>query len=525
MANKKTSVTSNQNFSFDNDGVAVENSINVKTGRVNVEAGVTVDEESTTTSGSVGVNNGVVGGEVSVSHERSHDGNYTATSLTGGVSAGLHYIDTTAGLEVGYSKSMQKNDDGTTTITETISTGVKASVVGNEFGVGTFITENLTTINIQRDTLSQSTTTEFTSDILADEPIESRDMVAVGQVSSSRTAETNGLIERGYETNALDVIGETWGPSHNGTPSPPTSADSAIGAGFGDENGEFGSTPTSDDSSSSQSDQDWNNPTNPGDQSNTTVSDSPYSTKMDRDYGVTQSSFEAAMKAMSKMGNTDYYKTPTSVLHNPGSNKKQEVKNPDDPNAGQASSSPQGLTPDQRDALGGYGKYSSDRDNSPVLQSSSSSSSGDWSGVGRSSIDNPTNAPSYSSNTSSGGPSYGPPSVSSSYQGSSSVGRSSMDNPANAPSYSSSPSSGGPSYGGPPSVSSSYRGSGSSNHSDSGNSNSGSGKPIVMDMDGDGVELIPMANNNALFDMDADGYREMITANPERAMHATTHLR
>ena len=502
MASKKTSVTSNQNFSFDNDGVAVENSINVKTGRVNVEAGVTVDEESTTTSGSVGVNNGVVGGEVSVSHERSHDGNYTATSLTGGVSAGLHYIDTTAGLEVGYSKSMQKNDDGTTTITETISTGVKASVVGNEFDVGTFITENLTTINIQGDTLSQSTTTEFTSDILADEPIESRDMVAVG---------------------------ETWGPSHNGTPSPPTSADSAIGAGFGDENGEFGSTPTSDASSSSQSDQDWNNPTNPGDQSNTTVSDSPYSTKMDRDYGVTQSSFEAAMKAMSKMGNTDYYKTPTSVLHNPGSNKKQEVKNPDDPNAGQASSSPQGLTPDQRDALGGYGKYSSDRDNSPVSQSSSSSSSGDWSGVGRSSIDNPTNSPSYSSNPSSGGPSYGPPSVSSSYQGSSSgrwsgVGRSSMDNPANAPSYSSSPSSGGPSYG-PPSVSSSYRGSGSSNHSDSGNSNSGSGKPIVMDMDGDGVELIPMANNNALFDMDADGYREMITANPERAMHATTHLR
>ena len=34
-----------------------------------------------------------------------------------------------------------------------------------------------------------------------------------------------------------------------------------------------------------------------------------------------------------------------------------------------------------------------------------------------------------------------------------------------------------------------------------------------------------MADNNALFDMDADGYREMITANPERAMHATTHLR
>ena len=296
--------------------------------------------------------------------------------------------------------------------------------------------------------------------------------------------------------------------------SPPSSEQSAMGAGFGNENGEFGSTPTSDDSSSSQSDQDWNNPTNPGDQSNTTVSDSPYSTKMDRDYGVTQSSFEAAMKAMSKMGNTDYYKTPTSVLHNPGSNKKQEVKNPDDPNAGQAASSPQGLTQDQRDALGGYGKYSSDRDNSPVSQSSSSSSSGDWSGVGRSSIDNPTNAPSYSSNPSSGGPSYGPPSVSSSYQGSSSgrwsgVGRSSMDNPANAPSYSSSPSSGGLSYG-PPSVSSSSRGSGSSNHSSGGNSNSGSGKPIVMDMDGDGVELIPMADNNALFDMDADGYREMM---------------
>ena len=306
-----------------------------------------------------------------------------------------------------------------------------------------------------------------------------------------------------------------------------SSADSAIDAGFGDENGEFGSTPTSDDSSSSQSDQDWNNPTNPGDQSNTTVSDSPYSTKMDRDYGVTQSSFEAAREAMFKMGRADSYKTPPGTFPNRNNDKKEELENPDDPNAGQVSSSPQdltrdsgggwsgvgrssidnptnspsyssdpssggqssfsshySLTPDQRDALGGYGKYSGDRDNGPVSQSSSSSSSGDWSGVGRSSIDNPTNAPSYSSNTSSGGPSYGPPSVSSS-----------------------------------------YRGSGSSNHSDSGNSNSGSGKPIVMDMDGDGVELIPMADNNALFDMDADGYREMITANPERAMHATTHLR
>ena len=70
MASERNSVTSNQNLGFDNDGVAVENSINVKTGRVNVEAGVTVDEESTTTSDSVGVNNGVVGGEVSVSHER-----------------------------------------------------------------------------------------------------------------------------------------------------------------------------------------------------------------------------------------------------------------------------------------------------------------------------------------------------------------------------------------------------------------------------------------------------------------------
>ena len=291
------------------------------------------------------------------------------------------------------------------------------------------------------------------------------DLPSLSTSEEATFANTAGVFEVNNNTGVTKdlVNGITYGDEGI------TSADSAIGAGFGNENGEFGSTPTSDDSSSSQSDQDWNNPTNPGDQSNTTVSDSPYSTKMDRDYGVTQSSFEAAMKAMSKMGNTDYYKTPTSVLHNPGSNKKQEVKNPDDPNAGQASSSPQGLTPDQRDALGGYGKYSSDRDNSPVSQSSSSSSSGDWSGVGRSSIDNPTNAPSYSSNTSSGGPSYGPPSVSSS-----------------------------------------YRGSGSSNHSDSGNSNSGSGKPIVMDMDGDGVELIPMANNNALFDMDADGYREMM---------------
>ena len=32
----------------------------------------------------------------------------------------------------------------------------------------------------------------------------------------------------------------------------------------------------------------------------------------------------------------------------------------------------------------------------------------------------------------------------------------------------------------------------------------------MLDMDGDGVDLIPMADNNTLFDMDADGYREMM---------------
>ena len=48
----------------------------------------------------------------------------------------------------------------------------------------------------------------------------------------------------------------------------------------------------------------------------------------------------------------------------------------------------------------------------------------------------------------------------------------------------------------------------------------GGGKPIVMDMDGDGVELIPMADNNALFDMDADGYREMMESKSRACFYA-----
>ena len=42
----------------------------------------------------------------------------------------------------------------------------------------------------------------------------SNDYVPVGQVSSARFAGQSGLIERGYETNALDVIGETWGSNY-----------------------------------------------------------------------------------------------------------------------------------------------------------------------------------------------------------------------------------------------------------------------------------------------------------------------
>ncbi len=42
----------------------------------------------------------------------------------------------------------------------------------------------------------------------------SNDYVPVGQASSARFAGQSGLIQRGYETNALDVIGETWGSNY-----------------------------------------------------------------------------------------------------------------------------------------------------------------------------------------------------------------------------------------------------------------------------------------------------------------------
>ncbi|MDE0407260.1 MAG: hypothetical protein OXN81_05295, partial [Alphaproteobacteria bacterium] len=50
----------------------------------------------------------------------------------------------------------------------------------------------------------------------------------------------------------------------------------------------------------------------------------------------------------------------------------------------------------------------------------------------------------------------------------------------------------------------------STNSNTGGNENGGgdSGKPIVLDLDGDGVELVPLEESTAFFDINGDGYRE-----------------
>ncbi|MYD23393.1 MAG: hypothetical protein F4X04_14335 [Holophagales bacterium] len=53
-------------------------------------------------------------------------------------------------------------------------------------------------------------------------------------------------------------------------------------------------------------------------------------------------------------------------------------------------------------------------------------------------------------------------------------------------------------------------GSTSTNSNTGGNENGGGdgGKPIVLDLDGDGVELVPLEESTAFFDINGDGYRE-----------------
>ena len=384
MADKKISATSSKN---------------VNLGRVEGNVGVTVDQNSTTTSGNVSVDNGIVGVEGGASYEQSHDGSYSEILVTGGASAGLQGV-ATGGVMAGYSKSEQKNPDGTITTKETTSAGVTANVFGKSLDVGSLHKTTDTTIDTKtRNVISEKTTTEFTSDIFDDEVLDSSE-----------------------DLNT------------------PTSEDSAIDAGYGDENGEF--------------------------DTGTSESDNAISSKMDSDYGATQKSFEQAMEAMSKMGRTTSYETPNNELSNQGSNNQQAVENPNDPNAGKTTSTPEAMQSAYEQAAGiSTGGGNGGRD--PQSSTTSSSDNGGWSGVGRSAIDNPANGPSYSGGSSS---------------------------------FSASGSS----------VSPTNTVTKSDSMTNDGGGGGGGGKPIVMDMDGDGVELIPMADNNALFDMDADGYREMM---------------
>ena len=43
---------------------------------------------------------------------------------------------------------------------------------------------------------------------------------------------------------------------------------------------------------------------------------------------------------------------------------------------------------------------------------------------------------------------------------------------------------------------------------DDGGGDSGNGKPIVLDLDGDGLELVSLEDSTAFYDIDGDGYRE-----------------
>ena len=407
MAGRKNSISSNQSINSDDGNVAVGSSVNVNLGRVNLDAGVTINEDSKTFHGNGSINNGIVGAEVGASYEESHDGNYSKSTITGGVSAGLQGV-ATGGIEAEYSKSVQENPDGTITTEETISTGVEASVLGEGFNVGTLSTTEKNTIDSKTgDTISITTTTEFTSDVFDDEVL-----------SSSEDLNTT------------------------------SSEDSAIDAGYGDENGEF--------------------------DTGTSESDNAISSKMDSDYGATQKSFEQAMEAMSKMGRTTSYETPNNALSNQGSNNQQAVENPNDPNAGKTTSSPEAIQSAYEQAAGiSTGGGNGGRD--PQTSANSPSSGGNY-GLTQD-----------QRNAIGGYGEYGSPSFSAS---------GGSVSPKNTVSKSDSATN------------------------DGGGNSSGGGKPIVMDMDGDGVELIPMADNNALFDMDADGYREMMESKSRACFYA-----
>ena len=66
------------------------------------------------------------------------------------------------------------------------------------------------------------------------------------------------------------------------------------------------------------------------------------------------------------------------------------------------------------------------------------------------------------------------------------------------------------SVGGPPTGCGCSEPPGDDNDNDNGNANGGGGdgKPIVLDLDGDGVELVPLKDSTARFDINGDGYRE-----------------
>ena len=49
---------------------------------------------------------------------------------------------------------------------------------------------------------------------------------------------------------------------------------------------------------------------------------------------------------------------------------------------------------------------------------------------------------------------------------------------------------------------------GNSGGGDDGGDSPGSGKPVVLDLDGDGVELVSLEDSTAFYDIDGDGYRE-----------------
>ena len=154
--------------------------------------------------------------------------------------------------------------DGTVTSSETYDVGLGFGLRGvGLVGVSTAIGDGENDITVHTGTLS-ATASGF-------------DLPPASASEETIFGNTAGIFKvNNYTGVTTDLVnGTVYGDEDY------SSEDSAIDAGYGDENGEF--------------------------DGGTSESDNAISSKMDSDYGATQRSFEQAMEAMSKMGKTTSY--------------------------------------------------------------------------------------------------------------------------------------------------------------------------------------------------------------------------